>query len=523
MVSVGANHDYLGGDKVGIRALGKTEAEASDVVITSTIIELVGQGCLTCLAHIRDVDVKYPSIESIHIVSKFKEVFPIDLTGMRPDRDIDFCIDLEPGTRPIFVLPYRMAPTELRELKAQIQELLDKGFICCSASPWVPLSCFGAVLMQDKNVIAYALLQLKVHKRNYPTHDLELATDLNLRHQRWMELLKDYDVTIQYHTSNANVVADTLRRKAVSMGSLACLGVTKRSLAREIQHLESKFMQLGISKKGGVLPSIEVRAAFIEEINAKQFEDENLNELRKKTLIGKAEVMVLDVGGVLSFKGRICVSRVGDLIQSLLTESYGLWYSIHPGVTKMYRHLQRLYWWHGMKIDIVEFVAKRQNCQQTLGKFDSIWVVVDRLTKSAHFIPVRVDYNAHQLAMVYVKEIVRQSDPIYHFELCCHSNIDMTPFEALYGRGCRSLIGWFEVGDVKPLGVDWMKDAHDKKYHGDGDYIIKWDSILLDKDLHTEEPIAILDRYIHKLRTKEIKSVKAQWKHRPVEEATRET
>ncbi len=98
--------------------------------------KLVGQGCLAYLAHIRDVEVEAPSIESIPVVSEFREVFPNDLPGMPLDRDIDFCIDLEPGTRPISIPPYRMAPAELRELKAQIQELLDKGFIRPSASPW---------------------------------------------------------------------------------------------------------------------------------------------------------------------------------------------------------------------------------------------------------------------------------------------------------------------------------------------------------------------------------------------------
>ena len=63
-------------------------------------------------------------------------MFPADLSGMPPDRDIDFCIDLEPGTRPISIPPYRMAPAELRELKAQLQELLGKSFIRPSASPW---------------------------------------------------------------------------------------------------------------------------------------------------------------------------------------------------------------------------------------------------------------------------------------------------------------------------------------------------------------------------------------------------
>ena len=62
-------------------------------------------------------------------------MFHADLPGMPPDRDIDFCIDIEPGTRPISIPPYRIAPAELRELKAQLQELLSKGFIRPSASP----------------------------------------------------------------------------------------------------------------------------------------------------------------------------------------------------------------------------------------------------------------------------------------------------------------------------------------------------------------------------------------------------
>ncbi|WMV47135.1 hypothetical protein MTR67_040520 [Solanum verrucosum] len=148
------------------------------------------------------------------------------------------------------------------------------------------------------------------------------------------------------------------------MGSLACLSVAKRPLSKEIQTLKSKFMQLGISKRGGVLVSIEVRTTFIEEIKAKQFEDENLEELKKKTTIGKAQETTLDTDGVLNFKRRICVPRVDDLIEKLLAESHGSRYSIHPGVNKMYKDLKRIYWWPGMKKDIAEFVAKCQNCQQ---------------------------------------------------------------------------------------------------------------------------------------------------------------
>ncbi|WMV26267.1 hypothetical protein MTR67_019652 [Solanum verrucosum] len=160
------------------------------------------------------------------------------------------------------------------------------------------------------------------------------------------------------------MVVHALSRKAVSMDSLACLSVSKQPLAKEIQTLESKFMQLGISKRGEELASIEVRAIFIEEIKAKQFEDENLEELRKKTANGKAQETTLDADSVLNFKGRIYIPRVDDLIEKLLAESHGSRYSIHQGVTKMYRDLKQIYWWPGMKKDIAEFVVKCQNCQQ---------------------------------------------------------------------------------------------------------------------------------------------------------------
>ncbi|WMV25561.1 hypothetical protein MTR67_018946 [Solanum verrucosum] len=104
---------------------GKNEAEASDTVITCTI--------LVC-----------DRMANVLFDPEFREVFPNDLPDMPPDRDIDFCIDLEPGTRPISIPAYRMAPVELRELKAQIKELFDKRFTCPSVSLW------GAPVLFDK-------------------------------------------------------------------------------------------------------------------------------------------------------------------------------------------------------------------------------------------------------------------------------------------------------------------------------------------------------------------------------------
>ena len=182
-----------------------------------------------------------------------------------------------------------------------------KDFIVyCDAS----YSGLGVVLMQGKNVIAYASRQLKVHERNYPTRDLELSAivfalkqwrhylygvkcevytdyrslqyvftqrDLNLRQRRWMELLKDYDVTILYHPGKANVVADALIIKAESMGNLAHLQVSRRPLAREVQTLANDFIRMEVLEKGGFLACVEARSSFLDKIKGRQFDDEKLS------------------------------------------------------------------------------------------------------------------------------------------------------------------------------------------------------------------------------------------------------
>ena len=100
---------------------------------------LVERGCLSYLDFIRDTSVEPPPIDSVPVFQEFSDVFPSDLPSVPPDRDIDFVIDLESGTKPISIPPYRMAPTELKELKDQLQDLLSKAFIRPSVSPWVPL------------------------------------------------------------------------------------------------------------------------------------------------------------------------------------------------------------------------------------------------------------------------------------------------------------------------------------------------------------------------------------------------
>ncbi|WP_338309910.1 hypothetical protein, partial [Bradyrhizobium sp. TM233] len=77
-----------------------------------------------------------PEVGSIPVVNEFTDVFPGDVPGLPPVRDIEFAIDIVPGTGPISIAPYRMAPAELVELKSQLEDLLWKGFIRPSVSPW---------------------------------------------------------------------------------------------------------------------------------------------------------------------------------------------------------------------------------------------------------------------------------------------------------------------------------------------------------------------------------------------------
>ncbi|GMP43952.1 hypothetical protein CsSME_00013113 [Camellia sinensis var. sinensis] len=189
--------------------------------------------------------------------------------------------------------------------------------------------------MQEGKVIAYASRQLKLHEKNYPTHNLELAAvvfalkiwrhylygpscqiftdhkslkylftqkELNMRQRRWLELLKDYDIQIQYHLGKANLVADTLSRKLV--GNLACLAM------------------------------ISVEPTIVEEVKIRQREDEFFKKVIDK-IITKPRPGYTIENQVLKFEGRLCVADVPELKRKILQEAHGSRFAVHPGNTKM--------------------------------------------------------------------------------------------------------------------------------------------------------------------------------------------
>jgi hypothetical protein len=118
-------------------------------------------------------------VEDIPVVCEYPDVFPDDLPGMPPDRDIEFIIEFQPGTAPISKRPYRMPPNELAELKIQLQDLLDKGFIRPSASPW---GCPTLFLKKKDNslrlCVDYRPLNAVTIKNKYPLPRIDILFDL---------------------------------------------------------------------------------------------------------------------------------------------------------------------------------------------------------------------------------------------------------------------------------------------------------------------------------------------------------
>ncbi|KAL5545209.1 hypothetical protein UlMin_008993 [Ulmus minor] len=128
-----------------------------------------GRGNLRSLGYLNAIACELETIEkhsNIMVVDENPDVFPEELPGLPPEREIEFCIDLIPGTSPISISPYRMAPTEMIELRKQLQELLDRGFIRPSVSPWgAPL---GGSRYFSKIDLRSGYHQLRIREEDVP-------------------------------------------------------------------------------------------------------------------------------------------------------------------------------------------------------------------------------------------------------------------------------------------------------------------------------------------------------------------
>nr|GEW29027.1 putative reverse transcriptase domain-containing protein [Tanacetum cinerariifolium] len=322
----------------------------------------------------------------------------------------------------------------------------------------------GAVLMQREKVIAYASRQLKRHylygtKCTVFTNHKSLQhildqKELNIRQRRWLELLSDYDCNIRYHLGKANMVAEALSRK------------------ERIKPLRVRALVMTIDLN---LPK-QILEAQIEALKTENLEKEDVGgmirgDIPKEKLEPRADRS-------LCLNGRSWLPCYGDLRSVIMHESHKSKHSIHLGSDKMYQYMKKLYWWSNIKANIATYVSKYLTCAKVKAEhqrpsgllvqpaipewkwdniridfitklpkspqgFDTIWVIVDRLTKLAHFLPIRENDPLDKLASY-------------------HASIKAAPYEALYGRKYRSPVCWAKVGESQLTGPELIQKTTEK-------------------------------------------------------------
>ncbi|GKB24414.1 putative reverse transcriptase domain-containing protein [Tanacetum coccineum] len=333
---------------------------------------------------------------------------------------------------------------------------------------------------------------------------------------RWLELLSDYDCEIRYHSGKANVVTDALSRK------------------ERIKPLRVRALVLTI---GLNLPK-QILEAQIEAQKPENIKKEDVGGMIRKEI--PKEKLEPRADRTLCLNGRSWLPCYGDLRTMIMHESNKSKYSIHPGSDKMYQDMKKLYWWPNMKADIATYVSKCLTCAKVKAEhqrpsgllvqpeipqwkwdnitmdfvtklpkssqgYDTIWVIVDRLTKSAIFTPIRETDSTEKLARMYIKEVVTRHgipvliicdrDPKFasHFwrslQKALGTSLDMStayhpqtdgqsertiqtledmlracaaPFEALYEQKCCSPVCWAEVRQVQLTGPEIVQEATEK-------------------------------------------------------------
>nr|GEY44396.1 putative reverse transcriptase domain-containing protein [Tanacetum cinerariifolium] len=385
--------------------------------------------------------------------------------------------------------------------------------VYCDAS----LRGFGAVLMQREKFLPFDygdIICMAPSVRYTPItkayNTSWIKKELNIRQRRWVELLSDYDCKIRYHLGKANVVADALSRKDKELIRVRALVVTvHNNLPEQIRNAQAK-------------------ACDKENIGAEGF-------------VGKREPFEVRGDGTKCLRGRAWLPLLGGLRDLIMLESHKTKYSIHPGSDKMYHDLKKLYWWPNMKADIATYVRKCLTCAKVKSEHQRPSGLLQQPE-----IPV---WKWEIITMDFITKLPRtQSGYEFSYNNSYHASIKAAPFEALYGRKCRSPVCRSEVGDAQLTGPELIRETTEmivqiksrllaarssqKSYAdlrckplefevADKELVISLDEVKIDDKLHfIEEPVENIDREVKQLKQSRIPIVKVRWKLKRGQEYT---
>ena len=258
-----------------------------------------------------------------------------------------------------------------------------------------------------------------------------------MRQRRWVEFLEDYDFTLHYHPGKANVVADALSRK--SRGALASMASREWRMLKTVGQFGLQYSE----QTQGTLGSLVATPSLLSKVIESQWQDAEIVSIRDRVQSGMGyEGWTVHADGSLRYRGQVVVPQLIDLREEILREFHCSRFAVHPGGTKMYQDLRRQYYWSGMKRHVGDFVRRCLMCQQvkaehqkpagllqplevaewkwehvtmdfvthlprTQQKHDAVWVIVGRLTKSAHFLAVRITFALERFCRLYIREILR--------------------------------------------------------------------------------------------------------------------
>ncbi|WVZ70587.1 hypothetical protein U9M48_019242 [Paspalum notatum var. saurae] len=338
-------------------------------------------------------------------------------------------------------------------------------------------------------------------------------------------------------SSNCEEAFQTLKKLLTSAPVLAQSDVTKPFdvyCDASGNGLSCVLMQEGrvIAYASRQLRKHEANYPTQDQIIATQRQDKGMAHIRDEIHERKKACFRLDEEGVLWFKNRLVVPKDMELRKKILDEAHTSMFTMHPGSNKMYQDLKQKFWWTRMKREIAKYVSECDVCQRvkadhlkpagmlqplavlawkwedvyrdfivglprTQKGYDSIWVIIDRLTKSAHFLPVKTHYTAATYAELYISlissayhpqtsgQVERVNQILEDMLRACaltystkwdeclplaefaynnsyQKSLEMAPFEALYGRRCRTPLNWSEPGECVTFGPDLVTQAEEQ-------------------------------------------------------------